>query len=325
MAKNRYYYYDEETFSFVELKTKRSRLAKQGGVLLLVALVLAGFLTWGIDRVVGTPEELALIHENAVLQEQLQKVRERMSDFSAQLNALAQSDQELYRTILQADPISEDVRQVGVGGADAYDEFDAFTPPTRTLLRETAAQLDQLERQMNLQNESYRNLASLAEKRSEWLAEMPAILPAEGPVVSGHGQRFHPILRINRMHHGIDILVPRGTPVHASGDGVIAEAGRNSGFGKYVKIKHNVTGYTTIYAHLSEIPAGIVRGKVVKRGEQIGLSGNTGLSAAPHLHYEVRGSDGRSVNPVYFFLPSMTPEQYREMFARVEATDSSLD
>lgn len=325
MAKNRYYYYDEQTFSFVELKPKRSKMIKKGSVLFLIALVMAGFLTWGIDQMVGTPEELALIHENEVLQEQLTTVRQKMSEFSAQLDALAQSDQELYRTILQADPIPEDVRQVGVGGADAYDEFDGFSPSTSELLRETAAQLDQLERQMNLQNESYRDLANLAEKRSDWLAQMPAILPADGPVVSGHGQRFHPILRINRMHHGIDILVSRGTPVHSSGDGVVLEAGRNSGLGNFVKIKHPVTGYTTVYAHLSEIPSGIVRGKQVKRGEKIGYSGNTGLSAAPHLHYEVRGADGRSVNPIYFFLPNMTPEQYREMFAEVEATESSLD
>jgi murein DD-endopeptidase MepM/ murein hydrolase activator NlpD len=325
MAKNRYYYYDEQTFSFVELKPRRSKLVKQGGILFLIALVMASFLTWGIDRVIGTPEELALIHENSVLQQQLSTVRQKMSEFSAQLDALAQSDQELYRTILQADPIHEDLRQVGVGGSDVYEQFDAFSPSTSEILRETAAQLDQLERQMNLQNESYRNLANLAEKRSEWLAQMPAILPADGPVVSGHGQRFHPILRINRMHHGIDILVPRGTPVHAAGDGVILESGRNSGLGNYVKVKHLVTGYTTVYAHLSDIPDTVVRGKAVKRGDKIGYSGNTGLSAAPHLHYEVRGADGRSVNPIYFFLPNMTPEQYREMFAAVEATESSLD
>jgi murein DD-endopeptidase MepM/ murein hydrolase activator NlpD len=325
MAKNRYYYYDEKSFSFVELKPKRSKQIKKGGVLFLIALVMAGFLTYGMDRVVGTPEELALIHENAILQDQLNTVRQKMSDFSAQLDALSQSDQELYRTILQADPIPEDVRQVGVGGTDAYEEFNGFSPSTSELLRETAAQLDQLERQMNLQNESYRDLANLAEKRSDWLAQMPAILPAEGPIVSGHGQRFHPILRINRMHHGIDILVPRGTPVHASGDGIVLEADRNSGFGKFVKMLHPVTGYTTVYAHLSDIPSEIVPGRKINRGEKIGYSGNTGLSAAPHLHYEVRGSDGRSVNPVYFFLPNMTPEQYREMFAEVEATESSLD
>ena len=325
MAKNRYYYYDEETFSFVELKPKRSKVIQRGALLLLVALVLAGFLSWGMDRLIGTPQELALLEENSALQEQLTRVRERMRDFSTQLSMLSTSDQELYRTILQADPISEDVRKMGVGGKDPYEEYDRFNPSTADLLKETAQQLDELERKVNLQNESYRELATLAEKRSSWLGQMPAILPADGNVVSGFGMRFHPILRIRRMHHGIDILVSTGTPVHTTGDGVILEAGRNSGLGNYVKVQHPATGYTTVYAHLSKIPDHIKRGRKVERGEQIGFSGNTGLSAAPHLHYEVRDSNRRSVNPVYFFLPSMTPEQYQEMFADLDDKTSSLD
>lgn len=325
MAKNRYYYYDEETFSFVELKPNRSKVIKRSALLLLVSLVMAGFMSWGMDRMIGTPEELALMDENSALQEQLTRVRERMRDFSAELSTLAQSDHDLYRTILQADPISEDVRRVGIGGQDSYEEFDRFNPSTTDLLKETAHQLGELERKVNLQNESYRELATLAEKRSEWLEQMPAILPAEGQVVSGFGMRFHPILRIRKMHTGIDMPMPIGSPVHATGQGVVHEVSENSGLGKYVKIKHPATGYTTVYAHLSKIPDGIRRGKKVERGEQIGYSGDSGLSSAPHLHYEVRDANRRAVNPIYFFLPSMTPEQYQQMFSDLEDKTSSLD
>ena len=177
----------------------------------------------------------------------------------------------------------------------------------------------------NHQNESYRELALLAEKRSDWLVQMPAILPATGRVTSGFGMRYHPILKIRRMHPGIDILLPKGSPVHATGEGVVIDKGRNSGLGIYIKIQHPATGYITVYGHLSSVPREIKRGKKVQRGEQIGLSGNTGLSTAPHLHYEVRSADRRPVNPIYFFLPSMTPEQYREMFAELESNTSSLD
>ena len=325
MAKNKYYYYDEETFSFVELKPKRSKVIQRAALLLLVSLVLAGFLSWGMDKLIGTPQELALMEENSALQSQLNRVRERMREFSNQLSVLASSDQDLYRTILQADPISEDVRKMGIGGKDPYEEFNRFNPNAAGLLKETALQLDELERKVNLQNESYRELATLAEKRSLWLSQMPAIMPAGGPVVSGFGMRFHPILNIRRMHHGIDILVPTGTPVYSTGDGVILATGRNSGLGNYVKVQHPTTGYSTVYAHLNRIPEGIKRGKQVKRGEQIGFSGNTGLSAAPHLHYEVRDSNRRSVNPIYFFLPSMTPEEYQEKFADLDTKTSSLD
>ncbi len=325
MAKNRYYYYDESTFSFVELKPKRSKVIKRSALILLVSMVLAGFISWGMDKVIGTPQELALIEENAALQEHLAHVKERMRDFSAELTMLSQSDQSLYRTILQADPISDDVLMLGVGGKDPYEAFDKYTPNTSELLKTTAQQLDELERKVNLQNESYRELASLAEKRSDWLVQMPAILPATGRVTSGFGMRYHPLLKIRKMHTGIDILLPTGSPVHSTGDGVVLETGRNSGLGKYIKIQHHATGYVTVYGHLSDIPKTTKRGKKVMRGEQIGLSGNTGLSTAPHLHYEVRDVNRRAHNPVYFFLPSMTPAQYREMFAELEANTSSLD
>lgn len=325
MAKNRYYYYDENTFSFVELKPKRSKVIKRSALVLLVSLVLAGFISWGMDRVIGTPQELALIEENAVLQEQLTHVRERMREFSAELTMLSQSDQNLYRTILQADPISDDVLMLGTGGNNQYEEFDRFNPNTSELLKETARQLDELERKVNFQNDSYRELASLAEKRSDWLVQMPAILPANGRVTSGFGMRFHPILKVRRMHAGIDILLAKGSSVFATGDGVVKETGQNSGLGNYVKIHHPATGYMTVYGHLSQVPKEIRRGKKVKRGDVIGLSGNSGLSTAPHLHYEVREANRKPINPIYFFLPSMTPDQYREMFNALESNTSSLD
>ena len=325
MARNRYYYYDEESFSFVELKTKRSRIIKQGGAIFALSCVLALFITWGMDRLIGTPQELALMEENSVLQSQLSNARTRLSDFSNKLEELSRSDNELYRTILQAEPVSEEIRQAGVGGADVYEDFARFSPGTADLLRETSQQLDELERKVNLQNDSYRELTNLAEKRSAVLAQTPAILPTNGRVTSGRGMRFHPILHVNRMHHGIDILVPIGTDVHASGDGVIYEAGQNSGLGKFVKVSHPATGYITTYAHLNRITPGIRPGRKVSRGDVIGLSGNTGLSAAPHLHYEVReAASGRSVNPILFFLPNMSPDEYQKLYSELEQMTTSL-
>jgi murein DD-endopeptidase MepM/ murein hydrolase activator NlpD len=157
---------------------------------------------------------------------------------------------------------------------------------------------------------------SLASERDMQMAEMPAILPADGPVVSGYGVRFHPILRVRRMHHGLDIVVPIGTPVHATGDGVIREAGRSVGYGKYIEIDHPSTGYSTLYAHLDEIGSDIRPGRRVTRGQQIGLSGNTGRSTGPHLHYEVRDSEGRTLNPIYFIAPSLTPRSTRNSWPR---------
>ena len=325
MPQNRYYYYDHQSCSFEEVGPNRTKRVALGGAIFFASLVLAFGFAWLFDALLGTPQELSLQAENEALQQQLALVEERMDGFSAQLEELAQYDQRLYRTLLEAEPISEEVRRVGVGGADLYADYNRFGTATREMLRKTTRQLEQLERQVNLQNASYRELAKLAQDRSEWLVQMPAILPTDGPVVSGYGMRRHPILRVRKMHPGIDLLVVQGSPVYATGDGVVEKVGRNATYGKFVRLKHPATGYTTLYAHLSEIPKAIKTGRRVARGEQIALSGNTGRSSGPHLHYEVRDADDRTLNPIFFFAPSMTPQAYRTLLASSERTNVSLD
>lgn len=325
MPRNRYYYYDHESCNFVEVKAKQSRIYMQGAAVLVVAFLLASAISWGVDEFTQTPQELALIAENKALQRELTGISERVERFSKELNQLSESDEHLYRTLFQVDPISDEVRQVGVGGSDAYEKFNRFSAATGSLLRTTAESLDRLERQINLQNSSYRELNKLAVEREEQLRQMPAILPASGPVVSGYGMRRHPILRVRKMHHGIDVLVDTGSPVVAAGDGVVREAQFSAGYGNFIVIEHPATGYSTLYGHLSEIGKHIRPGRSVKRGEVIGFSGSTGRSTGPHVHYEVRDEENRTVNPVFFFAPSMTPDQYAELVERTESSTISLD
>ncbi len=325
MSKNRYYHYDHESCSFVEVKPPRTRTYLHLSAAAVVVLVIAGALALVVDHFTKTPQELALLAENEALQEQLERTESRIDGVSARLEELSETDQSLYRVLLQSDPISEDVRQVGVGGTDPYEQFDRFSEPTSDLLKETSTKLDQVERQLRLQSNSFRELSELAEEHEEWLAQMPALLPAAGKVVSGFGMRRHPILKISRMHKGIDVVVSSGTPVFATGDGVVVEAGRSTGYGINVVIEHPVAGYRTRYAHLSRVAAGIHPGRKVTRGQQIALSGNTGLSKAPHLHYEVEDLEGQPLNPIYFFAPSVSPQEYRALLAAAEQSSISLD
>ncbi|MFT5515982.1 MAG: murein DD-endopeptidase MepM/ murein hydrolase activator NlpD [Rhodothermales bacterium] len=325
MAKHRYYYYDSDSCSFVELKSRRRRLQLQVAGVVSIAVFLALGLTWGMDHIVETPQELALRAENDALQEQLATFDARMSSVSTELKQLGERDQELYRTLFQADPISDDVRQVGVGGSDAYAGFSRFSTSASSILRSTAQGLDRLELQVGLQSDSYKELADYAVNYSQRLREMPIIIPAEGRVISGFKMRDHPILKVRRMHYGVDINVNSGTPVYASGDGIVLEASRGSGFGNYVKIKHPTAGYVTVYAHLRGFAKGLRRGNPVKRGDLIAFSGNTGLSKSPHLHYEVRDLEGRALNPIYFLAPSLTPAAYQEILREAENTSVIFD
>lgn len=326
MAKNKYYYYDQESCSFVEVEPGRDGLYTQGTAVLVLALVLAGLIAWGMDvQWIGTPEEAALKAENEALRKQVADVGERMKSFSERLDELSTTDQELYRTLLRAEPISEDVRQVGVGGADLYEEVERFSGPTASLLRETSQRIDEVERRMNFQTASFRRLSGMAAQHREELRQLPALLPADGRVISGYGLRHHPILQVKKMHAGIDVLLDKNSPVVAPGDGVVKRISRSPGYGRFLEIEHSEAGYVTRYAHLNEVMPHLKVGREVKRGEKIALSGNSGRSTGPHLHYEVHDAEGRSLNPVHFFAPSMTPEQYRELLSEAENSGAALD
>lgn len=325
MPNNRYYYYNQESCSFVEVKPKRSRTYLQGAAVLFAAFLLASAISWGVDEFSQTPQELALMAENEALRTHLEDISNRVESYSDELRKLGESDQKLYRTLFEAGSISSDVRQVGVGGSDPYENYGRFSSTTGSLLKETSEKLDLLERRISLQNASYRELSTMADERTAQLSQMPAVLPANGPVVSGYGVRWHPVLRVRKMHHGLDVLVDSGSPVVASGDGIVRKTEFSASYGNYVMIEHPATGYSTLYAHLSEIDSKWRPGSTIERGDVVGYSGSTGRSTGPHVHYEVRNADGETVNPIYFFAPSMTPEEYERLVEETENTTISLD
>jgi murein DD-endopeptidase MepM/ murein hydrolase activator NlpD len=138
--------------------------------------------------------------------------------------------------------------------------------------------------------------------------------PIDGArISSGFGRRRHPILGYTRMHKGLDFAARRGTPIYAAGDGVVDFAGRNGGYGKYVRIRHTGT-YKTAYAHMHRYGKGVRTGRRVRQGQIIGYVGSTGRSTGPHLHYEVH-KNGRQVNPRSIKLPSGRKLKGRELTA----------
>lgn len=311
------YRYDPESCTFVEVERTWKDYVAHYGQIFGLAVILTGLAVWGLDvYLMTTPQERSLKVENQALEQQLDRVSGRMSTLSAQLDTLAKRDQRLYRRLFQMKPISEDVRQVGVGGADPYKEFAEIDGDASSLLKKTAQKLDKLERQTSLQGVSYERLTEIAEKRSDRLVQLPAIRPANGPIVSGYGMRQHPILKVRKMHSGVDFLLRPGTPVMATGDGEVRRATFNPAYGNFVEIRHPKAGYFTRYAHLSEIPDNLRRGVEVERGDTIGYSGNSGRSTGPHLHYEVHKQEGKSLDPMRFFVPDMTPEEYHELEQR---------
>lgn len=323
MSRNQYFYYDHESCTFVEARPDRRRTVIRGSLLTLLIFVLAGGGVWAVTATSTSPKELALQQENRALQESIAASTDRFSDLEARLEALSNRDRELYRTIFQADPVHEDVLLVGVGGSDDH-RFEHFSPSTEEVLRENASTLDHLERLASLQGESFDELHELARRRSAALPEMPAILPIRGNLTSGFGMRRHPILRVYRAHNGVDFSVPTGTPVYATGDGIVEHVGMASGFGIMVRIRHPQAERVTLYAHLSRAAEGIRPGSRVERGQVIAYSGNTGLSTAPHLHYEVHDLNGEPMNPIYTFIPGVRPDEYQRLLVIAESDSAPL-
>ncbi len=259
----------------------------------------------------GSPKEKLLTREIDDLKLQYSLVGRELDNSVAALNGFRLSDDRRYRPILDMDSIPESYRKAGYGGVDRFRDLTGYL--NSNLLVSYRSKIEGIKNQANVQNESYKAIALRA---VEWKREMdhqPLISPVDVKYRLGDGYRFrevHPVLGTPRMHYGQDFSVPYGTEVYATGDGTVIESGWNSGgFGNYVVIDHGY-GLQSTYGHLSQIK--ISRGMKVKRGDLIGLSGSTGTSSGPHLHYQI-DQFGQHKNPVNFFNNDISVEEYNEM------------
>ncbi|MGB4293345.1 MAG: M23 family metallopeptidase [Bacteroidales bacterium] len=227
------------------------------------------------------------------------------------IEQLRLSDDGRYRPILNMDTISSSFRNPGYGGVERYNEFKNLK--NAELIVDARSKLDLLKNMTKVQEESFREIE---ERKDEWKREnehLPKICPVDVSIPRGDGIKFrkeHPVLGTARWHYGQDFLAPYGTEVYATGAGTVIAAGWSpNGFGYHVIIDHGY-GFRTIYGHLSKIDVPV--GLNVKRGDRIGLSGNSGTSSGPHLHYQI-DYNGTHQNPLWFFSDDLTPEEYRDM------------
>ncbi|MEX2364835.1 MAG: M23 family metallopeptidase, partial [Balneolaceae bacterium] len=315
MSIKNHYYYDQKNCEFVPIEYNRiEQVVYNLSIWILSGVILTGIGIILLATNVGTPAELALKAENQALYAQLESTSEALVSFDAKINEIAQNDNEVYRSVLGMDQISYEERQAGIGGSDPYEEFDVFTQSTSELLKQTASKVDNLERRIGIQKLSFEEIKVQYNLNKEKMSHIPAIKPTGGIMLSGYGVRYHPILKYNRRHNGIDFRADIGDPVFSTGNGKIKFAGRQSTLGLIVIVDHGF-GYETMYAHLSALPKGIKKGVAVERGQKIALAGDSGLSEGPHLHYEVH-YNSKPVDPIYFLFADTSPEEYA-MFKQI--------
>ena len=324
MSLKNYYYYDEEACDFIEIQYNTlERVVYTLCLWILCGVVISGIGIVTLSNFVGTPAEIALKAENQELIKHLEETKTTITSLNTRVEQLAKVDNEMYRAVLGMDPISYDERKAGVGGADVYNDFDGYSEDASDILKWTASNLENLERRINIQKVSFEELKSYYNTNQEKMRHLPVIKPTKGILLSGYGIRFHPVLKYRIMHHGLDFRAKVGTPIYATGDGVVKTAKRKGTLGNLVEIDHGF-GYVSRYAHLSSFSRGIKPGQKVKRGEVIGLSGNTGRTTGPHLHYEVL-QNGKSVDPINYLFAEITPEEYITYIEIAEKNQSSMD
>lgn len=259
----------------------------------------------------GSPSEKELRKENSRLLSQYNVLSHRMDEALGVLQDIQQRDDNLYRVIFQADPISSAIRQAGYGRTNRYEHL--MDMADAELVVNTTQKLDLLTKQLYIQSRSFDEVVEMCRQHDEMLRCIPAIQPVSNKdlkkTASGYGTRIDPIYGTTRFHAGMDFSANPGTDVYATGDGTVVKMGWQTGYGNIIVIDHGF-GYETWYAHLQEFRTRL--GKKVVRGEVIGGVGSTGKSTGPHLHYEVHVK-GRVVNPVNYYFMDLSAEDYDRM------------
>lgn len=314
------YFYNTQTLRYEKLETPlRVKLLRVFGFLSALIVSSAGVI-WVYTKFFPKPtdREAALRYE--LMKENYKSLANQVKTLQQEMAELEKRDNEVYRSIFEANPVPDSARVVLIEKQKEIKKVNSMTDDE--LSKTIAATLNNIRARIEYQYTSYKQIEKLIANKEDKLACIPAIQPVANKdltrIASGFGYRIHPIYGIPKMHNGLDFTAPSGTPIYATGDGVVSLAEYGTGFGNHVIINHGY-GYQTIYAHMVRIKAR--PGQRVKRGEVIGWVGNTGASTGPHCHYEVH-INGSPVDPVYFFFNDLNPEQYNQVL-KLAATGSA--
>lgn len=323
MAKPKYKY-NPDSLSFDKIRLGAKEITLRSLAYLIGSVLIAVVLNFFFGLFFDSPKEKALKREIAQLNLQYDLVHREMGNLEKVIEHLQETDDNLYRTIFGAEPLQATQRQAGIGGVKRYNDLEGFN--NSKLVIETATKLDIIRKKVYVQSKSFDELIMLAKEKENMLRSIPAIIPISGKdltrIASGYGLRIHPYYKISKFHAGMDFTAPLGSEIYASGDGTVqAVMSSKRGMGNFIIINHGF-GYTSVYAHLDSF--NVKAGQKVRRGDVIGFVGNTGMSVAPHLHYEIK-LNGVNVDPVNYFFNDLTPEEYEAMVEIASKTGQSFD
>ncbi|MGO4770758.1 M23 family metallopeptidase [Flavobacterium sp. W22_SRS_FK3] len=325
MAKVKYYY-DSENLAYTKIKTKK-RIKFGYALLFLLASALFGFLVFVLlinTPYFETPKDRLQTREIENLKLQYALLNKRLDEIDNVTEALEDRDNNIYRTYFNKNAIPDSIRKSGFRDNDRYKNLEGYN--NSQLVLNTTKRIDRLSKELAIQSKSLDDILKLASTKKNLLLAIPAIQPVQNEnlkrMASGFGYRIDPFTKVRKMHNGMDFTAKTGSPIYATGDGVVARADNSaSGFGNHIVIRHGF-GYESLYAHLSKYNCR--PGQRVKRGDVIGYVGSTGRSEGPHCHYEVH-KDGKVVNPLNFYYGNISAVEYVAISHLANQENQSLD
>lgn len=250
----------------------------------------------------------AIRRENQLLVDELSEIRSRLNVLQDTISTMGDREDRL-RLLAGLTSVDSSVRAAGIGGSGLPELGDnkvyQSNPTVGRLAFGARVDIDGLIRRANILAASFSEINDTLARNNERMANTPSIMPTAGWLTSHFSRkRLHPILHIARAHEGIDVAAPMGSPIVAPAAGVVSRVAREGGYGLVVEVNHG-NGIVTKYAHCSRIV--VKQGEKVTRGQVIANVGTSGLSTAPHLHYEIH-RDGKVVDPLTFVVPGAIPD-----------------
>lgn len=318
------FYFNTKSLTYEKVQIKLWDRFKRFAGFLITGIAFASVTMFVAYRYFDSPKEKQLRREIETMKYQYDILENKLNQVNVVLSDMQNRDDNIYRVIFEADPIPSEIRNAGFGGVDRYKALEGFN--SSNVVINVTKKLDKISKKMYIQSKSFDDVVKLANNKSVMLASIPAIQPINKKnlksVASGFGYRTHPIYKTMHLHSGMDFSAPIGTPIYATGDGIVESADNLAqGYGNHVVINHNF-GYKTLYGHMSRYA--VRRGQKVKRGDVIGYVGNTGMSTGPHLHYEVIKNDVK-INPINFYYNDLSPAEYELMIEQSSKSNQSFD
>ena len=308
-------------------RLRRRRRRKQriirATVHLFVWLGMAVLYYVGFSVFFDTPFEYQMKHSTDRLRREYTALVQRYDTLTTVMRNLSERDRNVFRILFESDPYDFDSEYERKQAA-TYENI--FNRSSRRLKRELRERVAEMETRLDELNDTYLDLQARIDSAGSRCDNIPSIQPVINKqltlLTASYGMRIHPFYKTLQSHQGVDYTIPEGSRVFATADGTVREvAQRNSTSGQTVVIDHG-NGYETSYNHLSKID--VRKGQQVRRGDIIALSGDTGLSLAPHLHYEVR-YNGMRVDPIHYFFMELSPTEYQRLMRIAQSGMQSFD